>query len=87
MLVSIIDRARLDCPSVLPFIPLPPSGPSGSSYFKKTDDLSLCDSPDRCEADVNPRQIRSYCGECIVCGWSERLRKRTVMLLSTRVCL
>lgn len=45
--------------------------PVGSSYLKKTNDLSLCDSLDRWEADVNPRQIKSYCVACIVYGRSK----------------
>lgn len=76
VLVSISDRAKLDCPSIsLSSRGLPPStgaSPSGSSYFKKTNDLSLCDSPDRCEANVNPHQIKSFCGACIVCGQFEK---------------
>eukprot|EP00064_Thunnus_orientalis_P003040 superscaffoldBa00000241_g3048 len=40
-------------------------------YVYESNDLSLCDSPDRCEADVNPHQIKFYCGAFIVCGWSK----------------
>lgn len=42
-----------------------------ASYFKESNDLSLRDSSDRCEADVNPRQIKFYCVAFIVCGWSK----------------
>lgn len=73
LLLSIIDRAGAKLSvhflsSCRHFAPL-----LCSSHFKITNDLSLCDSPDRCEADVNPRQIKSYCG-----GWVCALKMASI---------
>lgn len=85
-LKSIIDRAILKASQSVLFHPAStPSktgpAPSGFSYCipKKANDLSLCDSLDRCEADVNPCQIKSYCGVCFPHvrqkGWERALSR------------
>lgn len=73
-----ISNAKLDCASTFfhpAAIPFTNTFPSDYSYFKEINDLSLCDSLDRCEADVNPCQIKSYCGACIVCSQLEKAEK------------
>lgn len=77
LLMSIINRAKPDCPSIFfhPAYLLSVLYLQALPISKRLMAFHCATAWKRCEADVNPCQIQSYCGACIVCGWLKKAEK------------